>query len=246
MNRRNKRTSYEQYNIYLDAMEADPLLAANKLPRTQDMQKWRQLSDHLNKCPSGPNLTPEEWRKRLNDWKNSTHSKHRRGLNSTDSTSTHLENRALAIFFPQLYKPEEMDMEEEQEQEAEEQEEEVEDEEEEEDEDGEEEEEEQPVQVFEEQQLVYPQTEPVIINGHATTAQRVHLEGIGALVYQVANIRPQNQNQNPPKEPTTSTDAVQQIKKQLKRISDIKEATLHFHIATFKYKNPGFEFVPDL
>lgn len=41
-------------------------------------------------------------------------------------------------------------------------------------------------------------------------------------------------------------DYNQQIEKQLKRISDIQEAALQFKIASFKYKNPGFEFIPEL
>jgi len=63
MNRRNKRTSYFQYEVYLDFMEVNPLMSANKLGRTQDGKKWKELSDELNKCPVGPTLAPEEWRK---------------------------------------------------------------------------------------------------------------------------------------------------------------------------------------
>lgn len=63
MNRRNKRTSYYQYEVYLDFMEENPPMSANKLSRTQDGKKWKELSDLLNKCSTGPTLSPEEWRK---------------------------------------------------------------------------------------------------------------------------------------------------------------------------------------
>lgn len=63
MNRRNKRTSFSQYKYFLDTMEANPRLAANTLSRSFDAKKWKEMSIELNKCPLGPKLSPEEWRK---------------------------------------------------------------------------------------------------------------------------------------------------------------------------------------
>ncbi|EDV38002.1 uncharacterized protein Dana_GF13736 [Drosophila ananassae] len=104
MDRRKKRTSSEQYQMYIDMMESDPIFATGRLPRDCDVsyltKKWKELSDRLNKCSSGPTLTPEEWRKRLNDWKNTTRCKYRRSLQSTekDISMTSLEVRALDLF----------------------------------------------------------------------------------------------------------------------------------------------------
>lgn len=67
MDRRKKRTSSDQYQMYIDMMESDPIFATGKVPRDYDLnyltKKWKELSDRLNKCSSGPTLTPEEWRK---------------------------------------------------------------------------------------------------------------------------------------------------------------------------------------
>ncbi|KAH8401205.1 hypothetical protein KR009_003704 [Drosophila setifemur] len=104
MDRRKKRTSSEQYQMYIDMMEADPIFATGRVPRDYDLnyltKKWKELSDRLNKCGRGPTLTPEEWRKRLNDWKNTTRCKYRRSLLSTekDISMTSLETRALDLF----------------------------------------------------------------------------------------------------------------------------------------------------
>ncbi|XP_017033593.1 uncharacterized protein prod [Drosophila kikkawai] len=104
MDRRKKRTSSDQYQMYIDMMENDPIFATGRVPRDYDLnyltKKWKELSDRLNKCSSGPTLTPEEWRKRLNDWKNTTRCKYRRSLLSTekDIAMTALENRALDLF----------------------------------------------------------------------------------------------------------------------------------------------------
>ncbi|KAH8319619.1 hypothetical protein KR074_002394 [Drosophila pseudoananassae] len=104
MDRRKKRTSSEQYQMYIELMESDPIFATGRLPRDCDVsyltKKWKELSDRLNKCSSGPTLTAEEWRKRLNDWKNTTRCKYRRSLQSTDKdiSMTTLEIRALDLF----------------------------------------------------------------------------------------------------------------------------------------------------
>ncbi|ALC42574.1 prod [Drosophila busckii] len=104
MDRRKKRTSSEQYQMYIDLMEADPIFASGRVPRDYDLnyltKKWKELSDRLNKCSSGPTLTAEEWRKRLNDWKNTTRCKYRRSLMSSekDIAMSSLETRALNLF----------------------------------------------------------------------------------------------------------------------------------------------------
>ncbi|EDW02714.1 uncharacterized protein LOC6559981 [Drosophila grimshawi] len=104
MDRRKKRTSSEQYQMYIELMESDPIFASGRVPRDYDLnyltRKWKELSDRLNKCGSGPTLTAEEWRKRLNDWKNTTRCKYRRSLthNEKDISMSSLETRALNLF----------------------------------------------------------------------------------------------------------------------------------------------------
>jgi len=57
MDRRKKRTSSEQYQMYIDMMESDPIFATGRVPRDYDLnyltKKWKELSDRLNKCSSG-------------------------------------------------------------------------------------------------------------------------------------------------------------------------------------------------
>ncbi|XP_044316140.1 uncharacterized protein LOC108042997 [Drosophila rhopaloa] len=233
MLRRNKRTSYYQYEIYLDFMEENPLMSANKLSRTLDGKKWKELSDQLNKCTSGPTLSPEEWRKRLNDWKNSTRSKYRRSVSSDDKNSfiTPLEKRALQIFsLEPTYRelPARAGFQEVEEEHVE-HEEQVEEEQETED---------------EQYQGLFPAHElgpPTIINAH-NTGKRIRLEGSGEIIYEVTSLAAPIQSVI--NEPAISYG--KQIEKQLKRISDINEASLHFKIARFKYNNPGFEYIPEL
>lgn len=53
--------------MYIELMESDPIFASGRVPRDYDLnyltRKWKELSDRLNKCGSGPTLTAEEWRK---------------------------------------------------------------------------------------------------------------------------------------------------------------------------------------
>eukprot|EP00099_Drosophila_melanogaster_P024335 NP_660193.1 uncharacterized protein Dmel_CG15107, isoform A [Drosophila melanogaster] len=239
MNRRNKRTSYYQYEVYLDFMEENPPMSANKLSRTQDGKKWKELSDLLNKCSTGPTLSPEEWRKRLNDWKNSTRSKYRRSINSDDKSNamTPLENRALQIFSlePNFREGISMRL-----HELMEEQEELDEEENENLEELVDEEEEEEVQY---QQFIaepHEQANPTIINGHSA-AKKLRLDGSSEIIYEVADV---TSDQSAAKEPSAFYG--EKIQEQLKRISDIHEASLHFKIARFKYNNPGFEYVPEL
>ncbi|TMW43058.1 hypothetical protein DOY81_011862 [Sarcophaga bullata] len=103
MDRRKKRTSTNQYMMYIEMMEKDPVFATGRIPRDYDSnyltRKWKELSDKLNNCNNGPTLTSEEWRKRLNDWKNTTRCKYRRSVSGEkDITMTSLELRALELF----------------------------------------------------------------------------------------------------------------------------------------------------
>ncbi|XP_058981995.1 uncharacterized protein LOC131803979 [Musca domestica] len=103
MDRRKKRTSTNQYMMYIEMMEKDPIFATGRVPRDYDpnylSRKWKELSDKLNGCSNGPTLTSEEWRKRLNDWKNTTRCKYRRSISGEkDITMTSLEMRALELF----------------------------------------------------------------------------------------------------------------------------------------------------
>lgn len=67
MDRRKKRTSTNQYMLYIEMMEKDTVFASGRIPREFDAnylhRKWRELSDKLNSCNNGPTLTAEEWRK---------------------------------------------------------------------------------------------------------------------------------------------------------------------------------------
>lgn len=67
MDRRKKRTSTNQYMLYIEMMEKDTVFASGRIPRDYDAnylhRKWRELSDKLNSCNNGPTLTAEEWRK---------------------------------------------------------------------------------------------------------------------------------------------------------------------------------------
>lgn len=67
MDRRKKRTSTNQYMMYIEMMEKDSIFATGRVPRDVDVnylhKRWKNLSDKLNTCSSGPNLTAEEWRK---------------------------------------------------------------------------------------------------------------------------------------------------------------------------------------
>ncbi|XP_067633900.1 uncharacterized protein prod [Eurosta solidaginis] len=103
MDRRKKRTSTNQYMMYLDMMEKDSIFATGRIPRDVESnylhKKWKELSDKLNTCQSGPTLTAEEWRKRLNDWKNTTRCKYRRSVSGEKDVSlTSLELKALDLF----------------------------------------------------------------------------------------------------------------------------------------------------
>ncbi|XP_053962270.1 uncharacterized protein LOC128865899 [Anastrepha ludens] len=103
MDRRKKRTSTNQYMMYLDMMEKDSIFATGRIPRDVESnylhKKWKELSDKLNTCNSGPTLTAEEWRKRLNDWKNTTRCKYRRSVSGEKDVSlTSLEIKALDLF----------------------------------------------------------------------------------------------------------------------------------------------------
>uniref|UniRef100_A0A1B0AAN9 Regulatory protein zeste n=1 Tax=Glossina pallidipes TaxID=7398 RepID=A0A1B0AAN9_GLOPL len=103
MDRRKKRTSTNQYILYIEMMEKDAVFASGRIPRDYDPnylhRKWKELSDKLNSCSNGPTLTAEEWRKRLNDWKNTTRCKYRRSVSGEkDISMTSLELRALELF----------------------------------------------------------------------------------------------------------------------------------------------------
>lgn len=121
-------------------------------------------------------LTPSK--QRLYDWKNTTRAKHKKSLNCSDKnlySLTLLENRALKIFYAQQLKKEQAadylgDADQGEEDVKAEEFEDV-------DEDEDE---------FEEPQEVYPQTEPIIINAGLTSTQRLHLDGIGSILYEGA------------------------------------------------------------
>ncbi|XP_017033186.1 uncharacterized protein [Drosophila kikkawai] len=225
MNRRNKRTSFNQLTFFLDTMEANPRLAANKLSRACDAKKWKEMSVELNQCPVGPKLSAEDWRKRLNDWKNTTHSKYRRSVTAGNRTMNAQETRCMRIFFGEPCSQEPVQFDEYP--------------------DYEEDQPEEQEYIEEEPQAQYQELEPeeenaaamLISRAEQNSAQRIRLQNPESIIYEVETILPTN---------TSEEESVlsfgKEIQHQIKRISDIHKAALDFKIARFKYKNPGFEF----
>ncbi|XP_068146278.1 uncharacterized protein [Drosophila tropicalis] len=259
MNRRNKRTSWLQYEVYLDAMENSPALSSGRLSRHEDLVRWKSLAGDLNKCRSGPHLSAEEWRKRLNDWKSTTRCKYRKSLQSNDITMTEIETRALRVFgaMPNAERDytvwkEETEEVVEEEQEEEETEEEL----------VEEDLTDAENEIFLEDNIQRPNkiettyrtilledddapaveyiTTTTDTNGHQQAAKRIRLpSGNASVIYDV---------ERTPYITTELSDPIpnfaQQIEQQLKRISDIQYESLQFKIARFKFNNPGFEYEP--
>lgn len=103
MDKRKKRTSINQYLMYIELLEKDAIFRTGTAPREAEPNyinnKWRDLAGRLNTCPNGPQLSPEEWKKRLNDWKNSTRCKYRRSISGEkDISMSPLEVKALSLF----------------------------------------------------------------------------------------------------------------------------------------------------
>ncbi|XP_022230354.2 uncharacterized protein LOC111079472 isoform X2 [Drosophila obscura] len=235
MARRNKRTSYEQYQIYLDMIESNPVLISGRTTRYDDIIKWKELSDQLNKSRTGPSLEPEEWRKRLNDWKNTTRCKYRRIMMSPGAklSLSPLETRALSIFGEiadvvvlddSSEYLDDLDQEELVENYV----------------DSGEDASPPPksIRISHSCPRKVKQAPPVkynerpatkIINGQLSV-KRVRVQ-VPEQLYEVKSSLQQE----------TSSYA-QEIENQLQRIADIHNAGLQFKIASFKYSNPGFEY----
>ncbi|XP_055917638.1 uncharacterized protein LOC129949931 [Eupeodes corollae] len=103
MDKRKKRTSINQYLMYIELLEKDAIFRSGITPRDAEPNylnnKWRDLASRLNTCLNGPQLSPEEWKKRLNDWKNSTRCKYRRSVSGEkDISMSPLEVKALSLF----------------------------------------------------------------------------------------------------------------------------------------------------
>ncbi|XP_033251381.1 uncharacterized protein LOC117190413 [Drosophila miranda] len=187
---------------------------------------------------TGPCLEPEEWRKRLNDWKNTTRCKYRRIMLSPGAklSLSPLETRALSIFgevsdvgalvFDDSaeYLEEHIDQEEPVDNYA----------------DYREDSSPPPKSIrisprkakqvtvqFPEEYTERPATK--IINGQLPV-KRVRVQ-VPEPFMRFAAARHKRQ----------------EIKNQLERIADIHNASLQFHVACFKYSNPGFEYsAPEL
>ncbi|XP_002138406.1 uncharacterized protein [Drosophila pseudoobscura] len=237
MARRNKRTSYEQYQIYLNMMESNPVLTNGRATRYDDIMKWKELSDQLNKSKTGPCLEPEEWRKRLNDWKNTTRCKYRRIMLSpgTKLSLSPLETRALSIFgevsdvgalvFDDSaeYLEEHIDQEE-------------------------------PVDNYADYREDPPPPKSIRISprkAKQVTAQfpEEYTERPATKIINgqlpVKRVRVQVPEQLYEVKSSLQQDtSAQEIKNQLERIADIHNASLQFQVACFKYSNPGFEYSP--
>lgn len=111
MDKRKKRTSYQQYVIYLKMLEDDQIFRTGIIPRDVELNylthKWEELAAKLNDCTHGPVLSADEWKKRLNDWKNSTRAKFRKcqaeqfkQSDRAELALTPLEERALLLWGP--------------------------------------------------------------------------------------------------------------------------------------------------
>lgn len=89
--------------MYIELLEKDAVFRSGTTPRDMEPNylnnKWKELSIKLNTCQNGPQLSPEEWKKRLNDWKNSTRCKYRRSVSGEkDISMSPLEVKALSLF----------------------------------------------------------------------------------------------------------------------------------------------------
>lgn len=65
--RRKKRTSLNQYLMYLHALEEDDIFRTGTIPKDVEFdyisKKWEKLTETLNTCDNGPSMLPEEWKK---------------------------------------------------------------------------------------------------------------------------------------------------------------------------------------
>lgn len=65
--RRKKRTSLNQYLMYLLELEEDDIFRSGTIPKDVEFdyisKKWEKLTEKLNTCDNGPSMTPEEWKK---------------------------------------------------------------------------------------------------------------------------------------------------------------------------------------
>ncbi|XP_037959097.1 uncharacterized protein LOC119688493 [Teleopsis dalmanni] len=105
-----RRTSTNQYMMYINLMEKDQIFATQRVPRELDKSyltnKWKELALELNQCQNGPTLTAEEWRKRLSNWRNATRYKYRRSVSGEKNIFlTAIELQALNLFDKTLLIP---------------------------------------------------------------------------------------------------------------------------------------------
>lgn len=65
--RRGEKTTYEQFELYLQFMEGDPVFRSGILNPNVDRhhveKKWILLKERLNCLGSGPVLSVQEWKK---------------------------------------------------------------------------------------------------------------------------------------------------------------------------------------
>lgn len=65
--RRTQNTTKEQFELYLSFMESDYAFRSGTInPTLGDnyiAKKWQELANMLNALGSGPNLSPDEWKK---------------------------------------------------------------------------------------------------------------------------------------------------------------------------------------
>ncbi|XP_063919402.1 uncharacterized protein LOC135134609 [Zophobas morio] len=89
-NKREGRTSSDQYDHYLTLMETDEIFRTGTVnPSVEDgyiAKKWENLVQKLNSCGTGPKLDTEGWKRRFTNWKNSTRAKYRRILEDKNGT----------------------------------------------------------------------------------------------------------------------------------------------------------------
>lgn len=238
MDKRKKRTSYQQYVIYIKMLEDDEIFRTGNIPRGTDVNylvsKWDELAEQLNTCGNGPKLSAEEWKKRLNDWKNSTRAKYRRSqsdqkpIDKPEQALTPLEERALNLWGTSGCKTLSNSN----------------------------------ILNFE-QQTYYPATDGDYIHDTKPTMKEVVIqevvkedisvpehtitaESAEAPVIEIPpkRIRIQNIAEAvtvlPPE--TAASVNFEGIRRELQRIANAKEEKLKLEIAKFKFRNPGFQY----
>ncbi|XP_031351066.1 uncharacterized protein LOC116176574 isoform X2 [Photinus pyralis] len=90
-----KRTSKEQFDIYVRNLEKNRLLVTGRLTPGMNIetlqQLWSSLAEELNSCGSGPIRKVESWKKIFTEWKSLVKKRAREGKLLTELEKRYLE-----------------------------------------------------------------------------------------------------------------------------------------------------------